>query len=57
MFTQQLLSMREAARILGVPYTTLQHWAQHGTIDSRKIGGRRMIPVEAVQALVNGEAA
>jgi excisionase family DNA binding protein len=56
MFTQQLLSMREAARILGVPYTTLQHWAQHGTIDSRKIGGRRMIPVDAIKAIV-GEAA
>jgi excisionase family DNA binding protein len=56
MFAPKLMSMREAAAILGVPYSTLHHWALHGTIDSRKIGGRRMIPVDAVEALV-GKAA
>lgn len=57
MFTQKLMSIRDAARVLGVPEKTLYHYCLHGTVPSVRLGGRRLVPVEAVQAIVRGEVA
>lgn len=57
MHAPKLMSVREAALILGIPEKTIYHWCQHGTLPSVKIGGRRMLAIETVQRLVNGGVA
>lgn len=57
MFAQKLISVREAAVYLGVPEKTVYHWATHGTLPSIKLGGRRMLLVDAVKAAACGGAA
>jgi excisionase family DNA binding protein len=57
MLAPKLVSIKEAALILGVPRGTLYHWTQHGTVPVVRIGGRRLVPIDAVQAIVRGEAA
>lgn len=53
----KLMSVREAAIVLGVSSKTLYHWCQHGAVHSVKIGGRVMLVRELVDNLARGEAA
>ena len=43
------LSMDEAADLLGVSTRTVQRWTGSGQLDSRKVGGRRLIPRDAIR--------
>ncbi len=45
--SQHLLTLNEAARLLGISKTTLRRWTRNGTIDSVRInarGDRRFLP-------------
>jgi predicted DNA-binding transcriptional regulator AlpA len=38
-----LLSLREAARLLGRNERTLKRWARHGNFPLRRLGGRNVV--------------
>lgn len=46
----------EAARLLSISVRLLDDLTRKGEIPSRKIGGRRVYSVKALQAFVEGEA-
>ncbi|MDR7450138.1 MAG: helix-turn-helix domain-containing protein [Armatimonadota bacterium] len=47
-----VLSVPEAARLLGVSRTTLYNFLQAGRLPSLRLGGRRLIPRRALVALL-----
>jgi excisionase family DNA binding protein len=49
----RLKSIRAAATELGLQEITLRQWICERRIASTKIGGRRLIPVEEIERLIN----
>jgi excisionase family DNA binding protein len=47
-----VLTAREVANLLGVPQSTVHHWARRGLLPSRKIGRRRLFIRSKVEALL-----
>ncbi len=47
-----VMTATELAKILGVPTSTVHHWAREGTIPSRKIGRRRIFIRQKIEALL-----
>ena len=54
---RRALSPREAERALGISHATLYRLIKAGKIKTIKLGSRTIIPVEAIDALLSGEAA
>lgn len=50
---KKFFSVREAAKILGVAEITAVRWATKGNLRSVKVGGRRLVPVEAIAELTS----
>lgn len=46
------VSVEEAARRLGIGYSTAKRMVQNGELPSTKIGARRVVPVAALERLV-----
>jgi excisionase family DNA binding protein len=44
----------EAVRISGIGRTKLYKLIRSGDLDARKLGGRTLIPAEALRALISG---
>jgi excisionase family DNA binding protein len=47
-----VMTVTEVAKMLGVPTSTVHHWAREGTIPSRKIGRRRIFIRQKIEALL-----
>jgi excisionase family DNA binding protein len=47
-------SVRETARTTNLSYATIYRLIGKGQLKTVKIGGRRLIPVEAIDALLGG---
>jgi excisionase family DNA binding protein len=45
------MTAAEVAQLLGVPISTVHHWARERTIPSRKIGRRRIFVRPKIEAL------
>jgi excisionase family DNA binding protein len=50
------LSPRETERTLGISHATLYRLIKAGRLRTIKLGSRTIIPVEAIDALLNGGA-
>ena len=49
-----MVSIREAAKILGVSYSTLHRLIQRGLIQQIQISpGRKVIPIDAIESYIN----
>jgi excisionase family DNA binding protein len=48
----RLMPLQEGAEFLGLSVNTLRQWAQHGKIESHKIGGRRLISEDEVIRII-----
>jgi len=48
----KLFSMRQAADILGIRYQTIRRWTTEGSIDSVKLGRRRLVAESTLKRLV-----
>jgi len=44
----------EVERMLGVSQRTLWKWIRDGRLGSRKVGGARLVPAQALAALLHG---
>jgi excisionase family DNA binding protein len=53
---RRVLSIQEAARTCGLSRATLYRLLKDGKLTTVKIGGRRLVPVGAIDALLNGGA-
>ena len=51
---RRALRPKEAARIYGIGRVTLYGWMKSGRLASVKLGGARLIPVDALEALLAG---
>jgi excisionase family DNA binding protein len=51
-FERRALRPREAAKAYGVGRVTLYGWMKSGRLASVKLGGARLIPVDALEALI-----
>ena len=51
-FERKFYSVIETASMLGCTEITIRRWVMDGTIGSVKIGGRRLIPVKTIEALI-----
>lgn len=51
---RRALRPKEAAKAYGVGRVTLYEWMKSGRLASVKIGGARLIPVDALEALLAG---
>jgi excisionase family DNA binding protein len=49
----RLLSIEQAAEVLGVSVWTLRKWISDGKIRSAKLGSRRLIPVSELRRFIN----
>jgi excisionase family DNA binding protein len=47
-----VMTATEVAALLGVPTSTVHHWARDGTIPSRKLGKRRIFIRPKIEALL-----
>ena len=47
-------TVAEACHAVGIGRTKLYELIGQGRVDTRKIGGRTVIPVESLQALIGG---
>jgi len=56
-FDKLVLSVKEAAEILGVHENTLRKRIADGSIPSRKLGNRVLIPVSALRAWLEADDA
>ena len=54
--TDDLLSVLDAARVLGRPRITIYRWVERGKINSIKLGGILFIPRTEVEKLVDKQA-
>ena len=52
-----VMTTSEVAALLGVPVSTIHHWAREGTLPSRKLGKRRIFIRQKVEALLLDDAA
>ena len=50
-------TVAECAAITGLPTRTLYWYIQHGLIASVRLGGRILVPVDAIDTLLAGPAA
>lgn len=46
------VSVRDAAKSIGVSRATLYNWMNEGKIDAVRVGGRRLIKVDSLRRLV-----
>jgi excisionase family DNA binding protein len=53
---RRALSIRETARTCGLSRATLYRLLKDGKLTTVKIRGRRLVPVGAIDALLNGGA-
>lgn len=53
-FGRRALRPKEAARAYGVSRTIIYEWIKSGRLKSVRLGGARLIPVEALEALISG---
>lgn len=53
---RRALSPRETERTLGISHATLYRLIKAGRLKTIKLGSRTVIPIEAVDALLNGGA-
>jgi excisionase family DNA binding protein len=51
---RRALSPREAERTLGISHATLYRLIKDGKLKTIKLGSRRLIPVDAIDALLAG---
>ncbi len=51
---RRALRPKEAAKAYGVGRVTLYEWMKSGRLASVKLGGARLIPVDALEALLSG---
>jgi len=49
---KQLLSLSEAADILGLTYQTAYKWARRGELPTVRVAGRRRVPVAALDEIL-----
>ena len=47
-----VMTAAEVAQLLGVPISTVHHWARERTIPSRKVGRRRIFVRPKIEALL-----
>lgn len=52
--SRRALRPRHAAEIYGVSRTLIYEWMKAGRLASVKLGGARLIPVDALEALLAG---
>ncbi len=52
--SRRALRAKEAARAYGVSRTLLYQWMKDGRLASVKLGGARLIPIDALEALLAG---
>jgi excisionase family DNA binding protein len=50
------MTATEVAALLGVPVSTVHHWAREGTIPSRKLGKRRIFVRPKLESLLLSDA-
>jgi len=50
-----MYTVSEAAEILRKSTITIRQWVQHDKIESRKVGGSRLIPESAIEKKMRGE--
>ena len=53
-FERRALRPKEAARAYGVSRTLIYEWMKTGRLKSVRLGGARLITVEALEALIAG---
>jgi excisionase family DNA binding protein len=53
---RRALSIRETARTCGLSRATLYRLLKDGKLSTIKVGSRRLVPVAAIDALLNGGA-
>lgn len=53
---ETLLTMQEAANLIGVHYQTIRNWIRHDQIEYRRWGKTIRIPREAVNGKEAGQA-
>jgi excisionase family DNA binding protein len=51
-FERRALRPKEAARAYGVSRTLIYEWLKSGRLRCVRLGGARLIPVEALEALI-----
>jgi excisionase family DNA binding protein len=51
---RRALSIRETATVCGLSRATIYRLIEHGKLTTLKIGARRLVPVGALDALLNG---
>ena len=49
-------SVADAAKSIGVCRATIYNWMSEGRIDTRRVGGRRLVKIESVRKLVGEDA-
>lgn len=49
----RLLSVEQAANVLGISVWTVRKWICDGKIKSAKLGSRRMIPMSVLKKFIN----
>jgi excisionase family DNA binding protein len=55
--SRRALSPEQAGEVLGVSRSMIYHLMRTGELRSLKMGRRRVIPVDAIEDLLNGRAA
>ncbi len=53
---RDVMTATEVAALLGVPVSTVHHWAREGTIPSRKLGKRRIFVRPKLESLLLSDA-
>jgi excisionase family DNA binding protein len=53
---RRALRPKQAAKVYGVSRTLLHEWMKSGRLPSAKLGGVRLIPVDALEALLAAAA-
>ena len=53
---RRALRPREAAKAYGVSRTLIYEWLKSGRLASVRLGGARLIAVDALEALIGGDA-
>ncbi len=49
---KKFLSVAEVATILGIHEITAYRWCESGKLPSLRLGGRRLVPVSAIDSLL-----
>jgi|HubBroStandDraft_5_1064220.scaffolds.fasta_scaffold784417_1 excisionase family DNA binding protein len=54
-FERRALSIEEAAKACGLSRATLYRLLNDGKLTTVKVGARRLVPIAAIDALLNGD--